>query len=256
MSRNVMSRLQPAIVVTLGAAMLAARCLLACSSSNTVHTQGGKRNTFADLDASHSDGSTGSDNNSGNLFGGGPPPPVSNPGHGNNGSGDGGGDDAGAFGRHDYPDATFDYTPPIESTDACAAVQAGATLSKRPVDIIISIDNSGSMAGEIQAVIDRINVDFAQIIENSGIDYRVIMVSRYGDLNFTLGDTNFSVCIGPPLGNANCPTNPAPALVNTARFFHHSTDIGSYNMWCRLLESYVTTDEYPESRAGWTPLAP
>jgi hypothetical protein len=81
------------------------------------------------------------------------------------------------------------------------------------------------------------------------------MVSRYGNLDFQLGDTNYSVCIGPPLGNASCPSSPAPKLVNTERFFHHSTDIGSYNMWCRLLAAYNTADEIPQSRSGWQKVA-
>jgi len=114
------------------------------------------------------------------------------------------------------------------------------------------------MAGEIAAVVDNINVDFASIIEASGIDYRVIMVSRYGQLNYAPNPTNYSVCIGPPLGNAACPdpNTTAPALVNTARFFHHSTDIGSNNMWCRLLDAYDSPDEIPNQRTGWTDLAP
>jgi hypothetical protein len=163
---------------------------------------------------------------------------------------------SGAFGG--FPDIDFDYDAGMMGTGgACDQVVDKGTLVKRPMDIIISIDNSSSMAGEIQAVVDNINVDFASIIEASGIDYRVIMVSRYGNLTEDLnGATDYSVCIGPPLGNAACPTAPSPPLVNTARFFHHSTDIGSNNMWCRLLTSYTTADEYPNERGGWTDVAP
>ncbi len=47
------------------------------------------------------------------------------------------------------------------------------------------IDNSGSMSAEIKGVQDNINKNFAQIIESSGIDYRVIMLSRFGKYTST-----------------------------------------------------------------------
>jgi hypothetical protein len=168
--------------------------------------------------------------------------------------GNGGDDGTGGFGG--FPDIDFDYDAGVVGQGgACDQVTDKGTLVKRPMDIIISIDNSGSMAGEIQAVVDNINTDFAAIIEASEIDYRVIMVSRYGPVSQSIEPSNFGVCIGPPLGNAACGSNP-PALVNTARFFHHSTDIGSNNMWCRLLTSYTTADEYPTERNGWIDVAP
>jgi hypothetical protein len=168
--------------------------------------------------------------------------------------GTGGNDETGGFGG--FPDVDFDYDAGVMGQGgACVQVTGKGTLVKRPMDIIVSIDNSGSMAGEIQAVVDNINTDFAAIIEASEIDYRVIMVSRYGPVSQSIEPSNFGVCIGPPLGNAACGANPPP-LVNTARFFHHSTDIGSNNMWCRLLTSYTTADEYPTQRDGWTDVAP
>jgi hypothetical protein len=143
-----------------------------------------------------------------------------------------------------YPDAGFEYTPSDAGPDTCAAVTGQATLRKKPMDIIISIDNSGSMKGEIQAVQQRINDDFAAIIAASEIDYRVIMVSRYGNVhseNTSLPyDGAFAVCIGSPLSGTTCPTAPgvAPALVNGERFFHESVNIGSGNTWCQLVNSY------------------
>jgi hypothetical protein len=178
------------------------------------------------------------------------------------GTGDAGAENAGTGGTivdAGLPDVTFTYDASVGGEGGgCAAVQGEATLVKRPMDIIVSIDNSGSMEGEIEAVVDRINGDFAAIIEASEIDYRVIMVSRYGAIDFSDDLTNFGVCIGPPLGNAACPSEPSPALVNTARFFHHSTDIGSRDMWCKLLNSYTETDEIPqnEERNGWNAVAP
>ncbi|HEX2878688.1 MAG TPA: hypothetical protein VHO25_04045 [Polyangiaceae bacterium] len=179
------------------------------------------------------------------------------PGGPGDGDGDGDGDsDAAVIIPRDYPDATFSYTPPVEDGGSCADITADATLTKRPMDIIISIDNSGSMEGEIVAVQQRINDDFAAIIDASEIDYRVILVSRYGWVEEAVGLSNFPVCIGPPLGNAACVDSNYPVLAhNSPVFFHHSTDIGSNNMWCYLTESYDASDEYPTSRSGWTPVA-
>jgi len=63
----------------------------------------------------------------------------------------------------------------------CAVQEAAASLTKRPVDIIFAIDNSGSMSGEIAEVEKQVNDNFATLIAASGIDYRVIMVSSHGN---------------------------------------------------------------------------
>lgn len=189
-----------------------------------------------------------------------------------NTGGSGGSDDTGGFGG--FPDIDFDYDAGVMGQGgACERVTDKGTLVKRPMDIIVTIDNSLSMEGEIRAVQERINEDFAQIIGQSGIDYRVIMVSRYGnvfDENYDGGgasDSAYSICIDAPLSNLNCPqsqsaTTPLVAH-NPPRFFHHSTDIGSNNLWCRLLNAYDRSDPYPSTRTTgdrngtpWVPVAP
>jgi hypothetical protein len=45
---------------------------------------------------------------------------------------------------------------------ACARAEAMAELVKEPVDIILLLDNSGSMDDELDAVERNINVNFAQ----------------------------------------------------------------------------------------------
>jgi hypothetical protein len=148
----------------------------------------------------------------------------------------------------------------------CAGGSSAASIVKTPVDIIISIDNSASMQGEIESVQNRIDGDLADILDQAGIDYRVIMVTRYGNVhtqNYDSGtatDSMYSVCIGDPLSSIDCPisgSDSTPAVANTLpRFYHHSTDIGSNNMWCRLLESYSQPDPYPVDRSNWTSVAP
>jgi len=182
-------------------------------------------------------------------------------------TGDGGDNGRGGVRDAGLPDVGFEYDASSGGEGgACANVVGEGTLVKKPMDIIIAIDNSASMQGEIQAVQARVNNDFASIIAASGIDYRVIMVSRYGNVyvnNFDGGgatDSAYSICVGGPLSSLTCPANTSattPAVANNPpRFYHHSTDIGSNNMWCRMLRSYDVTDPYPTARTGFTPVAP
>jgi len=67
-------------------------------------------------------------------------------------------------------------TTPTVDAPACAATTSTATEVTRPVDIIWVIDNSGSMDAEEQRIQDNMNV-FASSIANSGIDYRVIVIT-------------------------------------------------------------------------------
>jgi len=93
---------------------------------------------------------------------------------------------------------------PGTSDGACGFREENAEL--KPVDIIFSIDTSGSMSAEIQAVEDNINQDFANIIRSSGVDFRVIM----------LADKD-AICIDPPLGSGSCGDG---AATNTNDFKH------------------------------------
>jgi len=201
---------------------------------------------------------------------------------GTGGSSQGGESEGGVgndFSAAGLPDINFTYDPPMGGQGgACASETGVAMLRKRPMDVIVAIDNSESMAGEIQQVQARINSDFAAILDASGIDYRVILVSRYGNVfshNFDGGgasDSAYSICIGAPLSTLTCPTNAAvgtvtPQLVeNPPKFYQHSTDIGSNDLWCRLLDAYTHSDPYPNARthpvfgaapgAAFVPVAP
>jgi cysteine-rich repeat protein len=131
----------------------------------------------------------------------------------------------------------------------CGTQMAEPEIMPKPVDIIIAIDNSGSMGEEIQGVQDNINVNFAQILGQSGLDYRMIMVAKFGDLS---GE---SVCIEEPLSGipqGGC-ANPPNAPVNAERFYHYSTEIGSHDSWCKLLRAYDGTlvDDFALAPMGW-----
>jgi hypothetical protein len=127
---------------------------------------------------------------------------------------------------------------------ACAAQEAAASLTKRPVDIVFVIDNSGSMSGEITETQNQVNTNFAALIEASKIDYRVIMVTRHGQ------NSAQSVCISQPLSGTTCMPVPAQP-VETAKFFQHSIEIASTDAWCRMLTSFGTADEFNLHPTGW-----
>ncbi|MCC6552649.1 MAG: hypothetical protein IT372_06440 [Polyangiaceae bacterium] len=132
---------------------------------------------------------------------------------------------------------------------ACAAQEAEATLTKRPVDVIIVIDNSGSMTSEIVAVQDNINVNFASIIEASGIDYRVIMIADHGSASGSQ-----SVCVEMPLSSASCSPIPPEPGQNPPIFFHYSNEIASHNSLCRVLDTFAggVPDDYGFAPNGWS----
>lgn len=132
---------------------------------------------------------------------------------------------------------------------ACGNQSVMSEVTPIPVDVIMVIDNSGSMTEEIQAVQNNINTNFAKILDDAGVDYRVIILSRHGKLS------DQSVCIEAPLsgipmgGCVNPPVQPA----NTAKFFHYSREIASTDPWCRILATVngAEDDEFALAVAGW-----
>lgn len=87
----------------------------------------------------------------------------------------------------------------ILCTPACT--ESLEPVTTRSVDVIFVVDNSGSMSEEIAQVSANINQHFADVLSASGLDYRVIMISRKGT-------GEFQVCVAPPLGGPVCSDNP------------------------------------------------
>lgn len=110
----------------------------------------------------------------------------------------------------------------LNADSACAAAQA--VPKKAGVDVVFVIDNSHSMADEIERVQANLG-RFANILDTSGLDYQVIMLSARGnvrdddredvdDVKGCLGvtaDYPREVCVPPPLGlgpDGGCGDNP------------------------------------------------
>lgn len=135
----------------------------------------------------------------------------------------------------------------LTEDSACVSQSSEATLVKKPVDVVIVIDNSGSMGNEIEGVVKNINQNFADIIEASGLDYRVIMVARYG--------TGTGVCVEEPLGGTpkgGCASASGAPQNNPPKFFQYAQSIGSRNAWCQLLTTFDKPDTYNLAPGGWS----
>jgi len=128
--------------------------------------------------------------------------------------------------------------------DSCTTIHQRATIVERPMDIIIVIDNSGSMSGEIAQVRARINEDLAGILDASGIDYRVIMFTNYGL-------SSLEVCVRAPLGPGDCLAADAGGTINNPpHFFHYDQDVQSTDSLCLLLSRWNMPDV--QARAPWS----
>jgi len=133
----------------------------------------------------------------------------------------------------------------------CATVSAAATLIKQPVDIILVLDNSGSMEDELDAVERNINVNFANILQKSDVDYRMILISRHRkDERSESEEASTSVCVTSPLSALSA--CPAAKPVNSERFFQYSIKVDSENSFDRILSTYNKKDTFELTKVGWS----
>ena len=131
---------------------------------------------------------------------------------------------------------------------SCVAVTAAVELVRQPVDIIIAIDNSGSMDDESRAVEENLNDNFAAILEQSGVDYRVILITEHRERD----GQDTAVCIASPLSNV--PACPSDAPGPSERFFHYATEINSRNSLQVLLDTFSgeREDDFGLAPNGWS----
>ncbi len=146
-------------------------------------------------------------------------------------------------------DEVFLGTDPTVPDEACAGTSGEASIVRRPVDIIIVIDSSGSMNGEIEAVERNINENLAVILAEEDVDYRVIMIAEYRTRG---GDARDGVCISAPLSGIDDCTNPPSEPINGERFFHYPQRVGSHNSMDRILETYAEASTgAPDGWRAW-----
>lgn len=112
--------------------------------------------------------------------------------------------------------------------EECASQVTPAENKKQPADIIVVVDNSGSMDFEAAAVQANLNA-FSQQIVDSGIDVHVVLMSSYP------GDGN-GICIDPPLGIGGCDDNDN----NPPLFTHIDSRISSNDALVQILDHQPT----------------
>ncbi|MDD9945343.1 MAG: hypothetical protein OXU20_30145 [Myxococcales bacterium] len=156
--------------------------------------------------------------------------------------------DSDGDGFHDGLEAALGTDALTGEANGCAAEEAGTAETKRPVDIIVIVDNSSSMNGEIEAIQDRINEDFGAILNEAAVDWRLNLLSRHGaiDHDITRCDDN-GICIQGDLagGTTSCDPNTAPA--ETDQFKHYSICIDSEDGLAKAAASF---DMSPPAWAG------
>lgn len=139
--------------------------------------------------------------------------------------------------------------PPAD--DTCAEISQTAENRLRPADIVLAVDNSGSMDEEIVFVREQLN-RFSQQIVDSGVDVRIILISSPvlatppppPSLFDDDDDQDNGICIAAPLGSGNCPDDS-----NLPRYMHVATEVKSHD----ALNLFITT--FPQWRAQLRPNA-
>jgi hypothetical protein len=129
---------------------------------------------------------------------------------------------------------------------SCADLVVEASIEYKPADIIFVIDNSGSMTDEITGVEQNINVNFAAIMQNSGIDFQVIMITDHGS-------GSLDVCVTPPLsGTTNCAGDP---VFVPNKFYHYDRNVQSWDSVCRMFATMNGAEPAENTLApnGWLP---
>lgn len=110
------------------------------------------------------------------------------------------------------------------SGENCAEFEAEAQSTVQPADIILAVDQSGSMNQETDWVEQQLNT-FAAQITSANIDVHVVVIAAKSGGN--------SLCVPAPLGSGQCPDddNP-PALV------HVDQEVDSHDALEVILATY------------------
>jgi len=107
----------------------------------------------------------------------------------------------------------------------CEEISEEAENKVQPADIILAIDQSGSMDLETNWVKQQLN-GFAQQITGSGIDVHVAVIAgKPGKEN--------GFCVPAPLGSGNCPNDDVPPT-----FKHIDQHVGSSDALVQILNHY------------------
>ncbi|MEZ4444411.1 MAG: hypothetical protein R3B72_35385 [Polyangiaceae bacterium] len=106
-------------------------------------------------------------------------------------------------------------------------VETSAVL--RPLDVVMAIDQSGSMEEELPAFEAAINPAFAAPLDAAGVDFQLILLARHGP-------DPLDVCVAPPLSNGVSCAGPVGDV--PGRFHQDYGGSDGIAMVCSILESF------------------
>lgn len=117
------------------------------------------------------------------------------------------------------------------------------------VDVVMLVDNSGSMAAEARAFEAGLPA-FVERLVRGGVDHRVILISRHRQDDADASEeASTSVCIEAPVSGLEVCPGEEPAL--SERFFQYSVKIDASDSFERLLESLEEADRFELAPRGW-----
>ena len=116
--------------------------------------------------------------------------------------------------------------------NGCESLVDEAAVGPRPQDIIVVIDNSGSMSAEAGFVQQYMN-SFSIQIEAANIDSRIILLSAFPP-------SGAGICIEPPLGSGGCPADDN----NPPDFVHLGVSINSHDALQQIIANYPDYSQY------------
>lgn len=102
-------------------------------------------------------------------------------------------------GAFEAPPPPLAEPPPSQVEEEEPSCVESFAETRRAVDIIISIDQSGSMSEEIDSLKRNVN-NLPKLLAESNLDYRVVMLAE-------VGTGKYGICVPPPLGGPDCGPN-------------------------------------------------
>ena len=117
---------------------------------------------------------------------------------------------------------------PPELDAGCIGYSQATENTYAPADIIVAVDNSGSMTEEAGFVRQHMGSSFSSVIVGAGIDAHVVFISA--DESETNG-----ICIDAPLGSGSCPGDDNPPS-----FLHVKQEVGSRDALQQIIDHVPT----------------
>lgn len=115
----------------------------------------------------------------------------------------------------------------VDTGNECAEISDTAMVGMQPADIIVVVDNSGSMDAEAGFVQANMNVFSSQIFL-ANIDAHVVLISA-------TNESDAGICLAQPLGSGACPDDS-----NLPGYLHIPDGVGSNDALQKIIQHHAT----------------